>query len=58
MQSGIEQGELQDENPEFLTLIFLGMINNFINKTSEMKLETTTLAKKITNYFLLGVKKQ
>jgi hypothetical protein len=40
-----------------MTLIFLGIINNFIGKAAEMNTTNSALAKKITGYFLLGVKK-
>ena len=57
MQTEIERGELQTEDPELLTLIFLGMINNFIGKSAEMKMENSALAQKLTGYFLSGAKK-
>lgn len=57
MQSGIAAGELRDEKPETLTLIFLGTINFFIGKAEELKLDQAALAHKLTNYFLDGAKK-
>lgn len=56
MQRGIEQGELEGDNPEMLTLIFLGSINNFIGKAGGMNLQNAELAKKLTRYFLEGTK--
>ncbi len=57
MQAGIASGELKEEKPETLTLIFLGTINFFIGKAQEMKLDEAALAHKLTNYFLDGAKK-
>ena len=57
MQAGIAAGELKEEKPETLTLIFLGTINFFIGKAEEMKLDQAALAHKLTNYFLEGAKK-
>jgi TetR/AcrR family transcriptional regulator len=58
MRLGIVQGELKKDSPETFTLIFLGMINNFIGKAADMQLDNTALAKKITGYFLEGAKTQ
>ena len=58
MQLGIDQGELKRDDPETLTLIFMGMINNFIGKAAEMKLDNAALARKIIAYFLEGAKLQ
>ncbi len=57
MQSGIDQGLLEDENPETLSLIFLGMINSFINHAGEMHTDNQALAGMLTHYFLEGAKK-
>jgi len=57
MQSGIKAGELKDDQPETLTLIFLGTINFFIGKAEVMKLDQAALARKLTAYFLEGAKK-
>lgn len=56
IQAGIDRKELRAENAELLTLVFLGMINNLIGKSSEMNVENKILAEKITTYFLEGVK--
>lgn len=56
MQAGIEAGELKEDMPETLTLIFLGTINFFIGKAEEMKIEHGALACKLTDYFLEGIK--
>ena len=57
MRSGIDQGELDGDNPEVLTLIFLGSINNFIGKAGEMHMPNADLAGILTGYFLKGAKK-
>ena len=57
MQSGIDQGELEGNNPEMLTLIFLGVVNNLIGKAKEMGVENFTLARQLTDYFLNGARK-
>jgi AcrR family transcriptional regulator len=54
MQLGLEQGELDGDSSETLTLVFLGIINNFIGKATEMKIQNWSLAKKLTKYFLQG----
>lgn len=56
MQAGIVAGELKEERPETLTLIFLGTINFFIGKAEELNLDQAALAHKLTNYFLEGAK--
>jgi AcrR family transcriptional regulator len=58
MQSGIDQGALKNENPETLSLIFLGMINNFINRAAEMNTNNQVLASMLTAYFLEGASKK
>ena len=58
MLLGIQQGELEQEDPDLLTLVYLGIINNFIGKQAEMKVDNAALAEKLTTYFLKGVKKQ
>lgn len=57
MQSGIDRGELKEDSSEMLTLIFLGIINNFIGKAFEMNMQNAALAHKLTGYFLKGAKK-
>lgn len=57
MRSGLESGELQGRSPELLTLVFLGMVNNFINRAAEMGLDTSTLAAELTRLFLKGAAK-
>ena len=54
MQTGIEQQALRGENPEALTLIFLGIINNFIGKSAEMHMTNEALAHMLCGYFLHG----
>lgn len=56
MQTGIERGELSGNDPEMLSLIFLGAINNFIGRAAEMKLDNPALAGMLTHYFLNGAK--
>jgi AcrR family transcriptional regulator len=57
MRLGVQQGELEQDDPELLTLVFLGIINNFIGKQEEMKMGNAVLAEKLTAYFLKGVHK-
>jgi AcrR family transcriptional regulator len=54
MLTGLEQGALTGDRPETLTLLFLGMINNFIGKAVEMKIQNSALARTLTRYFLKG----
>ena len=58
MQLGIEQNQLVGDSSETLTLIFLGIINNFIGKAADMKMQNSSLAKKLTTYFLQGTAKR
>ena len=58
MQSGLDNGNLRGRDAETLTLIFLGVINNFINRSLETGLNTSALAAELTNYFLEGVVKK
>jgi len=55
MQSGMDEGVLKQDDPEMLTLVFLGIIDNFIGKASEMNRDPETLTKALVNYFLNGV---
>lgn len=54
MQEGMAGGELQADDPNTLTLFFLGAINNFIGRGAELGLPHAALARKLTNYFLQG----
>lgn len=56
MSVGITSGQLAADAPETLTLIFLGIVNNFIGKADEMKTDHASLSHKLTRYFLEGVK--
>jgi AcrR family transcriptional regulator len=58
MQAGIERGELAADNPEVLTLIFLGIVNNFIGKAAELGVDNPALARQLTAYFLTGAQKK
>ena len=58
MQSGLEDGLLRGHNAEMLTLMYLGIINNFINRADRMGLETASLAAELTDLFLEGVSKR
>jgi AcrR family transcriptional regulator len=57
MQVGIDQGELRGDRSETLTLIFLGIINNFIGKAADMNTPNSSLANELTKYFLQGAHK-
>jgi AcrR family transcriptional regulator len=52
--SGIESGEIADQNPEMLTLAFLGIINNFIGRGKETETTNSVLASGLTDLFLKG----
>jgi len=54
MQSGLDSGELRGRNADLLTLMFLGILNNFISRVSETGLDTASLAAELTDYFLKG----
>ena len=54
MQSGIQSGELRGDDPEMLTLIFLGIVNSFIRKTAVPGTDTHELSSTLTQYFLKG----
>lgn len=54
MQEGIAAGELCADDPATLTLLFMGIINNFIGRSAELGLEDAVLARKLTDYFLQG----
>jgi AcrR family transcriptional regulator len=54
MRDGVASGELVQDDPETLTLVFMGIVNNFIGKPAEMGLETQVLADRLSGYFLNG----
>jgi TetR/AcrR family transcriptional regulator len=56
MQAGIDGGELAVKNAEFLTLAFLGILNNFIGKTGEVISSHAELAAGLTGLFLQGAR--
>ena len=56
MQNGIDTGALSTGDPVMFTLIFLGVINNFINKASDMGLTNQQLAIQLVGYFLSGTR--
>ena len=58
MQSGLDSGALRGRSAEILALMFLGIINNFINRPAETGLDTPLLATELTNLFLEGVSKK
>jgi AcrR family transcriptional regulator len=55
MQTGLDSGELHGRNAEFLTLMFLGIINNFISRANEISPDRKSLAAELTSLFLQGV---
>jgi TetR/AcrR family transcriptional regulator len=57
MQAGIDQGKLKADSSDTLTLVFLGIINNFIGKAADMAITNSALAQKLTVYFLEGAAK-
>lgn len=58
MQAGIDHGELGADNPGILTLVFMGIINNFIGRAGNFKMDNSTLARHLVEHFLNGVKKK
>jgi TetR/AcrR family transcriptional regulator len=56
MAEGVNSGRLRAESPRTLTLVFLGVLNNFIGRAAEMGLDHPALARKLTHYFLEGAK--
>lgn len=58
MQAGIASGELRNEDPGVMTLVFLGSINNFIGKAAELHSDHLTLAAKLTGFFIEGARRQ
>jgi hypothetical protein len=54
MQEGIASKELADQDAELLTLAFLGIVNNFIGKSSEKGLRNSDLAEGMVRFFLRG----
>ena len=55
MQSGLDDGTLRGRNSEILTLMFLGVINNFIGRSNDIDMNTVSLASELTSLFLEGV---
>jgi TetR/AcrR family transcriptional regulator len=54
MLTGISSGELADQDPELLTLAFLGIVNNLIGKASEKGIPSTRTAQSAVELFLHG----
>lgn len=54
MQSGIAEGILRPANPEMLTLIYLGILNNFIGRENPFAPGQEALIDLLVNYFLNG----
>jgi AcrR family transcriptional regulator len=51
MREGLQSGELRGGDPEMLTLVYLGVINNFIGRG---EVQIPALAQILTDYFLKG----
>ena len=58
IQIGINNNQIEPQNPEVLTLLFLGSINNFIGQAHRFNKSNQELASIITNYFLQGASKK
>jgi len=58
LQEGIDQGELESSSAEMLSLVFLGIINNFIGRANQDRSQSAALAASLTAIFLNGAKKQ
>ncbi len=56
MQTGIDSGELVPGNPQYLSLIFMGIVNNFIGHAAEFHVDNAALARDLVGKFLNGVK--
>jgi TetR/AcrR family transcriptional regulator, mexJK operon transcriptional repressor len=54
MQAGIDNAELRSDSAETLSLVFLGIINNFIGRPAEQSLDKAVLAERLVDYFLNG----
>jgi TetR/AcrR family transcriptional regulator len=54
LQSGIDTGELAEKNAETLTLVYLGILENFIGRTGEGNPSPAVLAEGLTRLFLRG----
>jgi AcrR family transcriptional regulator len=54
MREGIAAGELADQDAELLTLAFLGIVNNFIGKSTEKGFQNQELAEGMVRLFLRG----
>ena len=57
MQQGIDRGELNGDNAEMFSLIFLGTVNHFIGRAGTSPAELAALAGQLTAYFLNGTRK-
>ena len=55
MQDGIDGGELVESSPQVLSLIFMGIVNNFIGHAAEFHTDNAGLAHDLVNKFLKGV---
>lgn len=58
MQTGIQEGALQPANTEFLTLVYLGIVNNFLGRENNFDLEQSALIELLVNQFINGSKKK
>lgn len=58
MQQGMDERTLHADRAETLTLIFLGMINNFIRPGRDRNTDSREMAKMLTNYFINGARKE
>jgi len=56
MEAGMAQGELASADPEFLTLVYLGMVNNFITRSQEPGADRPALAAALAQFFYKGAK--
>ncbi len=54
MEEGLRQGSLKDESAHLHTLVFLGILSNFIGRADALGLDNATLARKLTRIFLEG----
>ncbi len=56
MQEGIAQGDLVAEDPEFVTLAFLGLIGSFVGRATDWSVDRAGLAERLVSYFMHGAR--
>jgi AcrR family transcriptional regulator len=57
MKTGMENGDLQQEDPVFFAWAFLGMVNTFVGGTRIENADTSDLARRMVKLFLSGARR-